>query len=66
MIFLWIMITTSDLPEDFFWQEPAIPVLVRIRISHLFSAGLIIRWIAIMQLGKSFTVDVAISLVRQP
>jgi protein-S-isoprenylcysteine O-methyltransferase Ste14 len=59
LIFLWFMITagfTSGFflsePVDFFWEGVGLPLII---------GGLIIRWIAILQLGNSFTVDVAIT-----
>jgi protein-S-isoprenylcysteine O-methyltransferase Ste14 len=59
LIFLWLMITigfTSGFflskPVNSFWAGFGIP---------LITGGLIIRWIAILQLGNSFTVDVAIT-----
>ena len=59
LIFLWLMITggffagffLSKQPNQF-WVGFGLPLI-------LF--GLIIRWIAILQLGSSFTVDVAIN-----
>jgi protein-S-isoprenylcysteine O-methyltransferase len=59
MIFLWLMITLGfcsgfilSKHTNQFWAGFGFPLIV---------AGLIIRWIAILQLGKSFTVDVAIT-----
>jgi len=59
LIFLWLMITigfTSGFflskPFNYFWGGFGFVFII---------SGLIIRWIAILQLGKSFTVDVAIS-----
>jgi protein-S-isoprenylcysteine O-methyltransferase Ste14 len=59
LIFLWLMISLGFIagfflskPVDQFWSGFGIPFI---------AAGLIIRWIAILQLGKSFTVDVAIT-----
>jgi protein-S-isoprenylcysteine O-methyltransferase Ste14 len=59
MIFLWVMIT-AGFTAGFFLAGP---------VSHfwlgfgaaLFTGGSIIRWVAIIQLGKEFTVDVAIT-----
>ena len=59
LIFLWMMITCGffaafvlSKPINQFWLGFGIPLIV---------AGLAIRWISIFQLGKSFTVDVAIN-----
>jgi protein-S-isoprenylcysteine O-methyltransferase Ste14 len=59
MIFLWLMITFGftggfflSKPINFFWAGFGLTFIV---------GGLIIRWIAILQLGNSFTVDVAIT-----
>lgn len=59
LIFLWLMITLGftggfflSKPVNHFWAGFGLPFIV---------AGLIIRWVAILQLGKSFTVDVAIT-----
>jgi protein-S-isoprenylcysteine O-methyltransferase Ste14 len=58
MIFLWMMITLGFIggfflskPVNYFWAGFGFPLII---------GGLIIRWIAILQLGNSFTVDVAI------
>jgi protein-S-isoprenylcysteine O-methyltransferase Ste14 len=59
LIFLWLMITVGftagfflSKPVDIFWEGFGLPLII---------GGLIIRWIAIFQLGNSFTVDVAIT-----
>ena len=59
MIFLWLMITVGftcgfilSKPVNNFWTGFGIPLII---------AGLIVRWVAILQLGNSFTVDVAIT-----
>jgi len=59
LIFLWLTITAGftagfflSKPVDFFWEGLGLPLVI---------GGLIIRWIAILQLGNSFTVDVAIT-----
>jgi protein-S-isoprenylcysteine O-methyltransferase Ste14 len=59
LVFLWTMITLGFIagfllsrPSNYFWSGFGLPLIV---------GGLIIRWIAILQLGNSFTVDVAIN-----
>lgn len=59
LIFLWSMITIGFIcgfflarPVNEFWLGFGFPLVI---------GGLLIRWIAILQLGKSFTVDVAIT-----
>jgi protein-S-isoprenylcysteine O-methyltransferase Ste14 len=59
LILLWLTITMGitggfflSRPISQFWMGFGLPLLI---------AGLIIRWIAILQLGRSFTVDVAIN-----
>jgi protein-S-isoprenylcysteine O-methyltransferase Ste14 len=59
LIFLWLMITIGFVggfylskPINDFWAGFGFPLII---------GGLIIRWIAILQLGNSFTVDVAIN-----
>lgn len=59
MILLWAAITFGftagfilSEPVDQFWSGFGVSLLI---------AGLIIRWIAILSLGRSFTVDVAIT-----
>jgi protein-S-isoprenylcysteine O-methyltransferase Ste14 len=59
LIFLWAMITIGfsagfslSNPVNQFWAGFGYPLII---------AGLIIRWVAILQLGNSFTVDVAIN-----
>jgi protein-S-isoprenylcysteine O-methyltransferase Ste14 len=59
LIFLWLVITIG-FTSGFFLSKP---------VNHFWGgfgfvfiiSGLIIRWIAILQLGKSFTVDIAIT-----
>jgi protein-S-isoprenylcysteine O-methyltransferase Ste14 len=58
LIFLWSMITLGFIsgfflskPAGGFWEGFGFPLVV---------VGFIIRWASILQLGKSFTVDVAI------
>lgn len=58
LIFLWLAISAGftggfilSKPIDGFWAGFGLPLLV---------FGFIIRWVSIIQLGKSFTVDVAI------
>jgi len=59
LILMWVMITLGftggfflSKPVNYFWAGFGFPFIV---------GGLIIRWIAILQLGKAFTVDVAIT-----
>ena len=59
LIFLWLMITLGftggfllSKPANMFWAGFGLPLIV---------IGIIYRWMAIIQLGKSFTVDVAIT-----
>jgi protein-S-isoprenylcysteine O-methyltransferase Ste14 len=59
LIFLWLMITIGftcgfilSKPVNLFWTAFGMLLII---------GGLIIRWIAILQLGNSFTVDVAIT-----
>jgi protein-S-isoprenylcysteine O-methyltransferase Ste14 len=59
LILLWIIITLGFTgsfylsgPVNQFWMGFGWPLLI---------TGLIMRWIAILQLGRSFTVDVAIN-----
>jgi protein-S-isoprenylcysteine O-methyltransferase Ste14 len=59
LIFLWSMIALGftagfimSKPANNFWIGFGLPFII---------GGLIIRWIAIIQLGNSFTVDVAIN-----
>jgi protein-S-isoprenylcysteine O-methyltransferase Ste14 len=65
LLLLWIivpvcLITGNIISRYHIWQfnDPAITMTAGIVIAI---AGFFIRWIAIMQLGKLFTVDVAIS-----
>ena len=59
LIFLWSMITIGFIcgfilsnPVNDFWAGFGLALVI---------GGLLLRWIAILQLGKSFTVDVAIT-----
>ena len=59
LVFIWAMITLGFIagfvlsqPENYIWAGFGSVFIV---------AGLIIRWAAILQLGRSFTVDVAIT-----
>jgi protein-S-isoprenylcysteine O-methyltransferase Ste14 len=59
LIFLWLTITGGFVggfilsnPPNQFWLGFGIPFII---------GGLVIRWIAILQLGSSFTVDVSIN-----
>ncbi len=59
LIFLWMMIIVGftsgffmSKPANNFWLGFGLPLII---------GGLVIRWIAILQLGNSFTVDVAIN-----
>jgi protein-S-isoprenylcysteine O-methyltransferase Ste14 len=57
-IFLWSMITIGFIC-GFFLSKPMNEFLAGFGFP-LVTGGLLLRWIAILQLGKSFTVDVAI------
>jgi protein-S-isoprenylcysteine O-methyltransferase Ste14 len=59
LIFLWLMIT-AGFTTGFFLSKPVDFILEGFGLP-LIIGGLIIRWIAILQLGNSFTVDVAIT-----
>jgi protein-S-isoprenylcysteine O-methyltransferase Ste14 len=59
MILLWVMIT-SGFTLGFLLSKPASQFWTGFGFAFIV-LGLIIRWIAIMQLGNSFTVDVSIS-----
>lgn len=59
LIFLWLMITLGFVngfilskPVNYFWAGFGFPIMI---------IGVLVRWIAILQLGNSFTVDVAIN-----
>jgi protein-S-isoprenylcysteine O-methyltransferase Ste14 len=59
LILIWAMITLGftggfflSKPVNHFWAGFGFPFII---------VGLIVRWIAILQLGKAFTVDVAIT-----
>jgi isoprenylcysteine carboxyl methyltransferase (ICMT) family protein YpbQ len=58
-----LLITGSIISRYHIWQfnKPAITMTAGIAVAI---AGFLIRWIAIMQLGKLFTVDVAISMAH--
>lgn len=59
MIFLWLMITIG-FTGGFFLSEPLNHFWAGFGLVFIIG-GLIIRWVAILQLGNAFTVDVAIS-----
>jgi protein-S-isoprenylcysteine O-methyltransferase Ste14 len=59
LIFLWLMITIG-FTCGFILSKPVNPFLTAFGMP-LIIGGLIIRWTAILQLGNSFTVDVAIT-----
>jgi protein-S-isoprenylcysteine O-methyltransferase Ste14 len=59
LIFLWSVITLG-ITAGFFLSRPISMFWMGFG-TGLIIAGLIIRWVAILQLGKSFTVDVAIT-----
>jgi protein-S-isoprenylcysteine O-methyltransferase Ste14 len=59
LILLWVCITMG-FTGGFFLSGPAVQFWSGFGTGFLIG-GLIIRWIAIIQLGKSFTVDVAIT-----
>jgi protein-S-isoprenylcysteine O-methyltransferase Ste14 len=59
LIFLWLMITIG-FTSGFFLSKPINQFWGGFGFVFIIY-GLIIRWIAILQLGKSFTVDVAIT-----
>jgi protein-S-isoprenylcysteine O-methyltransferase Ste14 len=59
MIFLWLMITIG-FTCGFFLSKPVNHFRAVFGLS-LIIGGIIVRWAAILQLGKSFTVDVAIT-----
>jgi protein-S-isoprenylcysteine O-methyltransferase Ste14 len=59
LLFLWSMITIGFFC-GFFLSHPVNDYLAGIGFLMII-VGLLIRWIAILQLGKSFTVDVAIT-----
>lgn len=59
LIFLWSMITLG-ITAGFFLSRPINMFWLGFGTALIIS-GLIIRWISILQLGKSFTVDVAIT-----
>ncbi len=63
LILIWLTITGGFVggfflsnPPDRFWLGFGIPFII---------GGLFVRWIAILQLGSSFTVDVAINNASQ-
>ena len=59
LIFLWLMITLG-FTAGFIFSNPANSISTGFGFT-LILGGLIIRWIAIIQLGSAFTVDVAIN-----
>jgi len=59
MIVIWILITLGFF-GGFYLSKPVNDFLEGFGFIFIV-AGLIIRWVAILQLGKSFTVDVAIT-----
>jgi protein-S-isoprenylcysteine O-methyltransferase Ste14 len=59
LILLWLIITVG-FTAGFFLARPISQFWLGFG-SGLIIGGLIIRWISILQLGKSFTVDVAIT-----
>jgi protein-S-isoprenylcysteine O-methyltransferase Ste14 len=59
LIFLWMMIA-SGFTCGFILSKPASQFWTGFGFGFIV-LGLVIRWIAIMQLGNSFTVDVAIN-----
>lgn len=68
MILIWVMITTGFTGGFFLAKHDSWnsinSVITGIGLMLVLS-GIIIRWIAIIQLGKSFTVDVAITDVAR-
>jgi len=68
MLLLWVMITLGFTGGFFLSKHNSwnsINTLIAGIGLLLVLAGIIIRWIAIIQLGKSFTVDVAITEVAR-
>jgi protein-S-isoprenylcysteine O-methyltransferase Ste14 len=63
MILLWIMITFG-FTGGFILANPVNHYLLGAGLASI-TGGLIIRWTSIIQLGKSFTVDVSISDVAR-
>ena len=59
MILLWIIITFGFI-AGFFLSKPVNQFFLGAGFALIFG-GVIYRWVAIIQLGKSFTVDVAIT-----
>jgi protein-S-isoprenylcysteine O-methyltransferase Ste14 len=59
LIFLWMMITLG-FTAGFIFSKPVNSLMTGFGFT-LIMGGLIIRWIAIIQLGSAFTVDVAIN-----
>jgi protein-S-isoprenylcysteine O-methyltransferase Ste14 len=59
MILIWIIITLGFI-SGFFLSKPVNQFFLGAGFALIFG-GIIYRWAAIMQLGKSFTVDVAIT-----
>lgn len=58
LILLWVAITIG-FTAGFFFSKPTSEFLFGFGIGFVIS-GLLIRWLSIIQLGKSFTVDIAI------
>lgn len=59
LIILWVAITIG-FTVGFFFSKPSGEFLFGLGIGFII-IGLLIRWLSILQLGKSFTVDVAIT-----
>jgi len=59
LIFLWLMIT-AGFTGGFYLSRPLNPIWYGLGLL-LIIIGISVRWAAIIQLGKSFTVDVAIT-----
>lgn len=64
MMFIWVMITLGFTSGFFLAKHdswhPVNSLITGIGLMLILS-GIIVRWLAIIQLGKSFTVDVAIT-----
>jgi len=61
LIILWVVITVG-FSIGFFLSNPARVLFAAAGLGFIIS-GLVIRWVAIFQLGRSFTVDVAVTNV---
>ena len=59
LILIWVMITLG-FTGAFFLSKPVNSFWAGFGFAFII-AGLIVRWVAILQLGKAFTVDVAIT-----